>query len=193
MPGPRSAHDRDRVDVSIRLRGGHRHDRVRSAVDRPHAAATDRHLDHLRSLRSAAEADGDRHHRLSRPCPQMGGRRSAAPGDRHMFTVVSHHRNANVDMATYRPRCRARSGRRKAVRSVVVRTGEVTGSAFLVPRSWHKGVTGFVTDFSRLCSARPALHNAQAAASSLTGARLHREAVGRFLVAHAGTGRPRRA
>jgi hypothetical protein len=76
---------------------------------------------------------------------------------------------------------------------VVVRTGEVTGSAFLNPRSWHKGVTRLVTGLTRLSSARVALVNAQAAALSDAGARLHRETVEGYLVAHAGTSghRPR--
>ena len=74
---------------------------------------------------------------------------------------------------------------------MVVRSDEGAGSAFLFPRSCHKGVTRFVAELIRLPSARCSLHNAQAATMSLTGARLHREAVDRFLVTHAGTSRHR--
>ena len=77
---------------------------------------------------------------------------------------------------------------------MVVRAGGGTGSAaFLGPRGWHKGVTRFVTGFVRLLSARSALDNAQAAATLLTGARLHREAVDRYLLAHAAAGDDRPA
>lgn len=67
----------------------------------------------------------------------------------------------------------------------MVRSNEFSGSAFLNARSWHKGVTRFVIDLTRLPSAQLALHNAQTAAESLTRARLHREAVDRYLVTHA--------
>jgi hypothetical protein len=49
-------------------------------------------------------------------------------------------------------------------------------------------VTRLVTGFIRLPSAQSALDNAQSATKSLTGARLHREAVDRYLVAHAVAG-----
>lgn len=71
---------------------------------------------------------------------------------------------------------------------MVVRSDEGIGSAFLHPRSWHKGVTRLVIDLSRLPSAQFAQHNARAAAVSLHRARLHREAVDRYVVTHAETG-----
>lgn len=70
---------------------------------------------------------------------------------------------------------------------MVVRSGEVGGSAFVDPRSWHKGVTRALRDLARLPSAQSAVANARSAATSLTGARLHREAVDRYLATHAVT------
>ena len=81
--------------------------------------------------------------------------------------------------------------RRKAVGAVVVRAGGGTRLAFLGPHPRHNDVTRLVTSLIRLPSAHSARVNAQAAARSLTGARLHRESVDRYLVTHAATHRHR--
>jgi hypothetical protein len=68
---------------------------------------------------------------------------------------------------------------------MVVRTGEVTGSAFLVPRLWRKGVTRTVRGLTRLPSGDGARRNAQLAAAILARRRREREEIDRFLLAHA--------
>jgi hypothetical protein len=68
---------------------------------------------------------------------------------------------------------------------MVVRTSEVRGSAFLLPRLWHKGVTRTVWSLTRLPSGDQARRNAQVAAAALARRRREREEIDHFLTAHA--------
>jgi hypothetical protein len=72
---------------------------------------------------------------------------------------------------------------------VVVRTSEVIGSAFLRPRSWHKGVTRTVRALGRLSSGDHARSNAHLAAVALAQRRREREEAEHLLTAHAAVGR----
>jgi hypothetical protein len=69
---------------------------------------------------------------------------------------------------------------------MVVRTSEVKGSAFLIPRLWHKGVTRTVRSLTRLPSGdHHSRRNAQVAAATMARRRRDREEVDHFLTAHA--------
>ena len=67
----------------------------------------------------------------------------------------------------------------------MVRISRVSGSAFLRPRTWHKGVSRTVRGLVRVPTGDRARRNAQAAAADLAGRRREREDVDRFLTAHA--------
>jgi hypothetical protein len=68
---------------------------------------------------------------------------------------------------------------------MVVRTNEGKGSAFLIPRLWHKGVAQTVLGLTRLPSGDRARRNAQVAAATMARRRREREEIDHFLSAHA--------
>jgi hypothetical protein len=68
---------------------------------------------------------------------------------------------------------------------MVVRTGGVKGSAFLIPRLWHKGVARTVRGVTSFPSADRARRNAQVAAASMARRRREREEADDLLTAHA--------
>jgi hypothetical protein len=69
---------------------------------------------------------------------------------------------------------------------VVVRSSEVRGSAFLLPRLWHRGMTRTVRGIARFSSGDDhSRRNAQVAAATMAQERRQREEVDHFLTAHA--------
>jgi hypothetical protein len=72
---------------------------------------------------------------------------------------------------------------------MVVRTKEGKGSAFLIPRLWHKGVAQTVRELTRLPSGDQARRNAQVAAATMARRRREREEIDHFLTAHAAPAR----
>lgn len=66
-----------------------------------------------------------------------------------------------------------------------VGSGEVPGSAFLIPRLCHQGMLRTVRGLTRLPSADQARRNAEVAAATLARQRHEREELDHFLAAHA--------